>query len=286
MIARLQSAWRKNWPEWHAALRGGFPPFVLRDAPLPTGLVPVFCFHTVERDAFRTAMEHLRGGGHCTLPADAVVAHMQGASPAPAGAVALTFDDGAANLYDTVFPVLRDLGLCATAFVCPPFHPAAAAAPPPGDRVPPPCTVGQLREMDASGCVRIESHTFSHRYLPRYPQTANLVGVGPGWTTTHRPAPTSVPEELRAAQAALTEWLGRPVRHLAFPQYDGTNEAVAAGRALGYAGFWWGVHPGQPGNRVGDDPARIVRISGEFVERLPGPGRRTLRDILRARWRR
>lgn len=42
-----------------------------------------------------------------------------GEPPDPRGEVALTFDDGLRNQFELAYPLLRELGLCATMFVCP-----------------------------------------------------------------------------------------------------------------------------------------------------------------------
>ncbi len=90
--------------------------------------------------------------------------------------------------------------------------------------------------------------------------------------------------DFRLAREAIESRLQKRVHHLAFPRFDGTPEAVRVARACGYLGLWRGLAPGRRGNRPGDDTASIVRVSGEFVRRLPGRDRTPLTTILRHRY--
>jgi hypothetical protein len=44
--------------------------------------------------------------------------------------------------------------------------------------------------------------------------------------------------------------------------------------------------PGLTLSRPGDDPLAIARVSGDFLERLPGRGRVSLSSILALKWAR
>ena len=67
---------------------------------------------------FRAQMEWL-GRRFSVVPLDAVVRSALENSAAPSCEVALTFDDGLRNHATVVYPLLRQLGLPATFFVCP-----------------------------------------------------------------------------------------------------------------------------------------------------------------------
>lgn len=74
--------------------------------------------------------------------------------------------------------------------------------------------------------------------------------------------------------------LGHEVRHLCFPWYMGSDVAVAAAKDAGYRSAFWGIFSGSNSPRPGTDPFRIPRIDCRYLPRLPGPGRRPLREIL------
>jgi peptidoglycan/xylan/chitin deacetylase (PgdA/CDA1 family) len=278
----LRERWEKNWPELRAAARRGVPSFVFAASPPELdGGVPVFFYHAVTTEGFAADLRFLRENGYATLDADGLLAHLGGERPAPPRSVVLTFDDGGSLLHRIVFPLLREFGQRAVAFVAPRFHGDACIG---AGREPRPCTWDELREMAASGVVDVQSHTLEHRYLPRWPEVVPLTGIAQDYLRCLG-APLSVGEDIRRSREVLEAELGRPVRHLAFPRFDGTAEAVRLGREAGFEGFWWGMQPGRPLNRPGDDGGHVVRLSGEFVRRLPGRGRASLRSILRRRYR-
>ncbi|MDB5448840.1 MAG: polysaccharide deacetylase [Phenylobacterium sp.] len=83
---------------------------VIRD-PLP---VPDWCF--LAEPHFRRHMEFIRA--HCTvLPLAEALDRLQ-AGELQGPTVAITFDDGFQNVHDVAFPILRELGLPATTFLC------------------------------------------------------------------------------------------------------------------------------------------------------------------------
>lgn len=283
MLRKLQNSWEKNWPEIRCAVTASLPDFVLARDPKPLGeCVPVFCYHVVEGAAFEKDLVYLAKNGYDTIAADGLLAHLAGQACVAKPSVVLTFDDCSRNLFETAFPLLQKYGRHAVAFVAPHFHDLAGQA---ASRDLRPCTWDEMKVMSLSGLVDFQSHSLEHRYFPRWPEPVPLCGADTALNATVAPkASRTMEQDLRESKKILEERLGADVRHLAFPRYDGTDEAVRAGRTVGYEGFWWGVLPGRPTNRPGDGPDRIVRISGEFLRRLPGPERRPLAEILRARY--
>src|SRR4051812_9280091 len=81
----------------------------------------ILAFHgTPVRHAkvFRRAMAYLRRDFE-VVPLGSLLESFQCASPALEGKVALTFDDGIRNNVHVAYPILKELGLPATFFVCP-----------------------------------------------------------------------------------------------------------------------------------------------------------------------
>jgi peptidoglycan/xylan/chitin deacetylase (PgdA/CDA1 family) len=279
----LGNTWRKNWPEIHCGLTGGMPRFIFAKNPKPFDPgVPVFCYHVVSRDLFRDDLAFLKRNGYTTLTADALLDHIEGRTAAPPQSVVLSFDDGHANLYDTVFPLLREFDCRAVAFVVPALHREDNEAD--DNRATGLCTWSQIQEMHDSGLVDFQPHTNSHRYVPDWPRAVPLADVDPELVESRRPMPASLSEDLRRSKAELEQRLAKTTQHIAFPQYNGTDEAIGVAREIGYRGFWWGVLPGRPINCPGDPADNIVRVSGEFVRRLPGLKRVPLRRLMQQRY--
>ncbi len=277
----LRDRLEKNWPELLATLRGGMPRFVLSERAVPLGqAVPVFCYHVVERDVFAADLDFLRRNGYTSIGADALLDHLRGQRAAPERSVVLTFDDGARNLHQVVYPLLRAHQQRAVAFVAPHFHLQPTDAQDVPDR---PCTWKELLEMHGSGLVDIQSHSYEHRYAPRWPEPVALAGVAPRFGRVSQ-APPSIDDDYRRAREVLEQALVKRVRHLAFPRFDGTPAAERAAVECGYEGLWRGLEVGRPLNHPGDNGLGIVRMSGEFVRRLPGEGRVSLGSVLRRRY--
>jgi peptidoglycan/xylan/chitin deacetylase (PgdA/CDA1 family) len=276
----LKRRWEKNWPELHAALRGGCPRFIVDADPVESpGTVPVFCYHAVDSQDFEADLQFLDENGYVAIGADALLDHLHARRPAPARCLVITLDDGPSNLYRVAFPLLRKYSQTAVAFIAPQFHRHSAVA----SATDAPCSWEEIRAMQEAGAVDFQSHTFEHRYVPRWPEPAPLTGIALAYHE-YSDRELSLEDDLRLARATLEAELGKPVRHLAFPRYEGTAEAVQAGLKCGYEGFWWGMVPRHPTNAPGDDGRQIVRLSGEFLRRLPGRGRKSLMQILTSRY--
>lgn len=277
------NTWRKNWPEVRCGLSGGLPGFIFSKS--PSGFdpaVPVFCYHVVDEHTFRADLSFLKNNGYTTLTADELLGHLESRIAAPPRSVVLSFDDGQLSLYRVAYPLLKEFGFKAVAFICPGLHRDRDAddAQPDGGL----CDWQQVREMHESGCVDFQPHTDGHRYVPQWPKALPLSGVDPAVADRRRPPAATLAEDLQQSRAKLEQRLGKTAVHLAFPQYYGTDAAIGEARRAGYRAFWWGVLPGRPMNRPGDPADRIVRISGEFVRRLPGDNRVGLGNILRTRY--
>jgi peptidoglycan/xylan/chitin deacetylase (PgdA/CDA1 family) len=288
----LRDTWRKNGPEAISALTRGLPEFVMSRAPGELSGIPVFCYHAISRTAFESHLQFLQANQYSTLSADEFRSAL-GRAERKAGQasgsrrlVVLTFDDGLLNLYDTVFPLLRRYGIRVVAFIAPAFH--ASSAPDGPDRSAsrslPTCSWREIEEMHASGMVDFQSHTFEHRLVPCWPRGAPLSGTSDSACDRLRGHALSIADDLARARDLIESRLGKRVRHLAFPLYNGTADAVRIGRTCGYEAFYWGVRPWKPITAPGDDFSCIVRLSGEFLPRLPGRGRVPLRAILRERY--
>ena len=259
IISTLRNSWEKNWPEVRAALTGGLPQFIFSRRPRDLGLgVPVFCYHVVNAEEFDADLDFLSRNGYVTITADTLLDHLEERCRAPERAVVLTFDDGAHNLYEVVFPLLKRYGMTAVAFVAPRFHgeDSEDSSRDSNGNYPRPLRWSQIREMHASGFIDFQSHTYEHRYVSRWPEPVDLAGTSPELVRSLSGQVLTITEDFRLAKDTLEQKLGKTVRHLAFPKFNGTSAALRIGHECGYEGFWWGVLPHRPDNRPGQSPSR------------------------------
>lgn len=169
-------------------------------------------------EGFRAQVEALDRWG-TIIPLSLLSESRATGCPLPPRAVVLTFDDGYADNLDVVAPLLADRGLPATFFLATEFLTGS---------IDPPWEVGndntvQARFLDWNGAeellamgFEVGSHTCTHPRLsdlddPRF--------------------------ELEASRAELSDRLGVPVRHLAYPfgsRGDYTQATEAAAARAGY----------------------------------------------------
>lgn len=138
----------------------------------------------------------------------------------PDRAVALTFDDGYLSFLDTAWPLLRDRGWPATAYLVSGFlapgtltpwdveagHPAPLVT---EEQVAGPIAAGVSDGLD------VGSHTVTHRWLPSVPDH-------------------ELDDELLQSRLRLEELVGRPVRTLAYPAGHSEKRVRAAAERAGY----------------------------------------------------
>jgi len=282
LFVGLRNIWEKNWPEIHAAFTGGIPSFLFTNNPEKlNSTIPVFCYHQVNEQSFLDDLRFLVQNNYKTIDADTMLRHLQREEKAPDRSIVLTFDDGAQNLYQVAFPLLKKYGMKAVVFIAPRFHESAREA---NNNSLTPLTWEQIQEMHESGVFDFQSHTLEHRYIPRWPEFVELAGADPNIIQTLLEEPFSMEEDFRLAKEIIEQKLNKKVLHLAFPKFFGNDLAIKAGKSTGYEGYWWGVLPGRPGNEWGQSPTHIVRLEAQFIRRLPGEGRVSLASILTKRY--
>jgi hypothetical protein len=91
-----------------------------------------------------------------------------------------------------------------------------------------------------------------------------------------------ISKELRDSKSMIEEKLpGKKVSHLCYPWYEAEDFAIRISKEAGFETNFFGQLRGRPTNRPGDDPLRIVRVEGLFLQRLPGPNREDVREIMK-----
>ena len=180
--------------------------------------IPVLNYHQVEPkdgnpltlwpEQFEAQMEYLAAEGYTTITIDEMMDALENGTSLPEKSVIITFDDGYADNYEYVYPILKKYGFKATIFLIYDFTNA----------YPNYLTWDQVAEMKASGLIHFERHTMTH---------ANLAEL------------TSVDElrhEIADSHDLLSEKLGYDMHYIAYPGGRVNEEIERITSAAGYRG--------------------------------------------------
>lgn len=165
---------------------------------------------TLTVEQFDAQMKFLVDDGYTVITPDELLDAWEGNENLPNKPVVITFDDGNADNYKNVFPILQKYNLKATMFVI-------------TDNInlyPSYITWQQAREMQASGLVDIESHTLSNQSFLKIHSRDKL------W------------DQIYGSKQAIEWYLKKPAKFIAYPDGKYTVEAEELCKEVGYrAGF-------------------------------------------------
>lgn len=166
---------------------------------------------------FERHMAALASEGCATFTMSQVAAHLVERRPFPPRSVAVTFDDGFANLATRGTPILRRYGISATVYIITGMVGRATKWTDRGIPLPslPILSWEQIEGLASSG-VEVGAHTVTHGFLTQYP-------------------PAALQFELGSARHTLQHHLGLTVHAFAYPQGDYSRRVVQSVRAAGYA---------------------------------------------------
>lgn len=150
----------------------------------------------------------LKEAGYNTISLEEYYLYRTKGEKLPDNPVLITFDDGYISNYTIAYPMLRDYGYKAVIFVI--------ASRMGADNIEfPHFSWAQAREMERSGLIEIESHSFTH------PDFFNL-------------SYTETVSEMRLAKYAIESNLGKKCRFFAYPYGKMNMASTAVGKAAGY----------------------------------------------------
>lgn len=162
---------------------------------------------SVTPQAFEEQIAYLASNSYRTVRVADVVAHLSNDKPLPEKSIVLTFDDGYADIYESVFPILKKYQMTATFYIIAQFT---------EDRKAGYVTWEQLREMANAG-MEIGSHSSDHLDLRR--KTTAFLN-----------------NQMLGSKRLIESRLGITVKTFAYPagKYDARTLTVA--RTSGYLG--------------------------------------------------
>lgn len=162
---------------------------------------------TLAPGRFAADLQYLADNGYRTVTAGRLKDYILDGRQLPAKAVFLTFDDGYADNYAAVFPLLLAHGMTACFFVI-----SGLCGQP--DRL----SGSQIREMSAAG-MDFGSHTVSHRPLASLEKWENAL-------------------ELVKSKTDIEDILGKEAGVVAYPYGSYSADTLEAARD---AGYWGGL---------------------------------------------
>lgn len=232
----------------HVAMGALFRLVHLTGRRLHDGGITILSYHSIDDSGtgisvpprlFAAHMETLAAEGCVAFTMSEVARYLAEQRPFPPRAVAITFDDGFANVGTVAAPILARYGLPATTYVITGMVGRALAWTQRGVPLPalPLLAWPQIAELQAAG-HEIGAHTVTHGFL------------------THS-SPAELQRELGESRAVLEQMLQTPVLSFAYPQGDYNAAVLAATRAAGYTSATT-IDQGRAGHR--HDPFRLPRL--------------------------
>ena len=189
---------------------------------------------SVSAASFRSQLEYLRKNGYTVVSFSDLADFIEGKGPMPPKSVILSIDDGYKSVYQVAYPVLREFGYKATAFVYTDFVGAQAAM-----------NWAEMKEVTASGLIDIQPHSKTHTNL-----TLRQDGESEAAYSKR------ILEEVKHPTRAIRKNLKIPIHTFAFP-YGAENDTVLA--ALKAEGFRLGATVTAGGNPVFAHPLALRR---------------------------
>jgi peptidoglycan/xylan/chitin deacetylase (PgdA/CDA1 family) len=229
-----------------------------------TRAVPILTYHhvnpqegdmvTVSVNHFEDQMAFLHRKDYHTLFVSELAEWMEGKKTIPKKSLALTFDDGFWDNYEFAFPILKKFGIKATIFIVTGWVPEERDPDRPREVVPHhecneltargkgsqiALTWQEIKELEGSGLIRIESHTHSHN------------------KELYRDIP-ALKEDLRRSREAIQTHLNRPSTSLCWPGGRYNQESITAASEAGFIAL---CTTRRGLNQPGGDLLRLKRVT-------------------------
>lgn len=173
--------------------------------PTTSGMAPLARDLSVTPEVFEEQLKYFKEHGYIAVSLNSFADTLQHDTIQNRKAFALTFDDGYEDLYLYAWPLLKKYGFSATAFIIVNRVGTSDYA-----------SWDQLRVMQQSGFVDIQSHTLNHPMLTRLPpEKANV--------------------EVKQSRRILEQRFGKSVSVFCYPYGDYNKEIIQMVRDAGYS---------------------------------------------------
>jgi peptidoglycan/xylan/chitin deacetylase (PgdA/CDA1 family) len=208
--------------------------------------IPVVMYHhiaptdrelNVYPDLFEDHLRLLSRKGWKTLSGSEFLHFIHNPEEKPEKCVLLTFDDGFADNYVYMYPLLKKFNMKAMIFIATDFiedvdverdkfvplsHNDAWSLSFTKRRSEVMCTWNEIMEMEESGLVDIQSHGATHMV----------------WEYIEKGKYAEVREDLAVSRKALEERLSKKILHLAWPKGGYNEKVIGIARELGYEALY------------------------------------------------
>lgn len=221
--------------------------------------IPILCYHNFSNvkgsmnltpERFQEQLQWLQDNGYHVVPLRDVVAYLQGKDVTlPSKPVVITIDDGWKSAYKTMFPIAKKYNAPVTLFIYPQTISEGKNA----------MTWDELKELQKTGLVTVESHTWDHpnfKIMKRKLSAEAYAGY--------------VKKQMVNSKKVLEEQLGTPVSLLAWPFgiYDAYLEQAASEAGYDMA-FTIDARPANKSFRAMAVP-RFMIIQGQTMKTFAG----------------
>ena len=171
--------------------------------------VPILCYHQfvegsisksamqVSERTFEKQMAYLSANGFQVIPFSRLSGFLDGSQSIPPKSVVISIDDGYKSVYQTAFPILKKYSYPATLFLYTDFVGGGAAL-----------NWSQIREMQDSGLINVESHSRTHSSLVRR-QNESLADYQ-----------ARISDEIVAPELLIKQRMNKGLKHYAYPFGD------------------------------------------------------------------
>jgi peptidoglycan/xylan/chitin deacetylase (PgdA/CDA1 family) len=230
--------------------------------------VPVLLYHrlgpvvadsmTIRTSTFAAQLQYLHEHAYTVIPLRRLTDYLTGeAPPPPAKSVVITADDGHQSIYTELFPLIVKYRIPVTLFIYPSAISNASYA----------LTWPQLNEMQASGLVDIQSHTYWHPNFKR--EKAHLDATA---------YEKLVDSQLQKSKAVLQRKTGKNIDMLAWPYGIFDDELINHAKKSGYiAGFSLERRPAERGDNMLTLPRYLITDQVSFEKLLATPAREKIK---------